>query len=87
MERLRVAANTKPNLAAGAIAGIAKKENTLEVAAVGAGAVNQAVKAIAIAGDFIKENEWVLACKPSFEVMKTGSRETTIIKFLIEVYK
>ena len=53
MEVLKVSTKSNPNSVAGALAAIIKERNTVEIQAVGAGAINQAVKAIAIARGFV----------------------------------
>ena len=53
MEILKVSSKSKPNAVAGAIAGVIREDGEVELQAVGGGAVNQAMKAMAIAGGFV----------------------------------
>lgn len=84
MEKLKISANTKPGAAAGAIAGILRKDKALEVQAIGAAAVNQTVKAIAVARGFVAANGLDLICRPAFVDITREERETTAIKITIE---
>lgn len=58
MEVLRVSTKSNPNSVAGALAGVLREKGTAELQAVGAGALNQAVKAVAIARGFVAPSEW-----------------------------
>lgn len=81
MEKFKVATNSKPNKVAGAIAGALKTNSAVELYAVGAGAVNQAIKAIAIASSFSEEN---LVCIPGFCDLDFGGEARTGIKITIK---
>ncbi len=70
MQTLRVSAKSKPNTVAGAIAGVIREEGQVEVQTVGAAALNQAVKAIAIARGFVIASGIDLVCVPSFPTSK-----------------
>lgn len=85
MEKLKVGASTKPGAAAGAIAGIIRRDKRLESQAIGAAAVNQAVKAIAVARGFVAANGLEIICRPAFIDIKREERETTAIKITVEV--
>lgn len=84
MEKLKVSATTKPGAAAGAIAGILRKDKVLEIQAIGAAAVNQTVKAIAVARGFVAANGLDLTCRPAFVELTREEKETTAIKITVE---
>ncbi|MCD6419903.1 MAG: stage V sporulation protein S [Synergistetes bacterium] len=83
MEILRVSAQSKPKSVAGALAAVLRERNEAEVQAVGAGAVNQAVKAIAIARGFVAPNGIDLVCIPAFAKIEIDGEERTAIKFIV----
>ena len=66
MDTVKVSARSVPKAVAGAIAAIIREGRSVEVQAVGAGAVNQAVKAIAIACVYMKEDNTEIVTVPSF---------------------
>lgn len=79
METLRVSSKSKPNSLAGAIAGVVREKGEVEVQTVGAGALNQAMKAIAIARGFVIASGIDLVCTPSFsDIMIDGEERTSI---------
>ena len=80
---LRVSAHSNPTLVAGALAAVVRKEGTVELQAVGAGAVNQAVKAIAIARGFVAPNGIDLVAVPAFTTIEIDGEERTAIRFLV----
>ena len=59
MEILKVSAKSNPNSVAGALAGVLRERGAAEIQAIGAGALNQAVKAVAIARDLLRLAEWI----------------------------
>ena len=65
MEVLKVSTKSKPNSVAGALAAIIKEKSIVEVQAVGAGAINQAVKAVAIARGFVAPTGRDIVCVPA----------------------
>lgn len=82
---LKVASKTNPNALAGAIAGEMKNTSILELHAIGAGPVNQAVKAIAIARGIMAPNGYNLVCIPSFsDATLEDKTQRTIIKFILK---
>ena len=83
MQTLRVSAKSKPNTVAGAIAGIMREEGEVEVQTVGAAALNQAVKAVAIARGFVIASGMDLVCVPSFSEIEIDGNERTAIKLLV----
>ena len=83
MEILKVSAKSSPNLVAGAIAGIIRESDAVEIQAIGAGAVNQAIKAIAAANTFLVENELSVVCKPFFTEVMVNDEKRTAIQLVI----
>ena len=84
MEVLKVSSHSSPNSVAGAIAGVIREKKMVEVQAVGAGAANQAVKAIAIARGFVAPSGKNLICIPAFTDIIIDGEERTAIKLIIE---
>lgn len=80
---LKVSTGSKPTLVAKAIAISYRENKEVEVQAIGAGAVNQAVKAIAIAKGLLAPSGVNLFCTPSFSDINIEGEERTAIKFLI----
>jgi stage V sporulation protein S len=84
-EVLKVAAASKPVLVAGAIAGVIRSQGRVELHAIGAAAVNQAIKAIAISRGYVAPGGLDLVCIPSFIDLSLDGQERTGIRFLVEV--
>ncbi|MBQ6404883.1 MAG: stage V sporulation protein S [Bacilli bacterium] len=84
MEILKVSSKSNPNRVAGALANVFREQGMVEVQAVGAGALNQAIKAIAIARGFITPSGKNLVCIPSFQDIMIEGEERTAIKLLVE---
>ena len=84
MEVLRVSTKSNPNSVAGALAGVLREKGTAELQAVGAGALNQAVKAVAIARGFVAPSGTDLVCVPAFADIEIDGEERTAIKLIIE---
>lgn len=84
MEVLRVAADSKPKSVAGALAAVVREKGSAELQAVGAGAVNQAIKAIAIARGYVAPNGIDLITIPAFAEISIEGEERTAIKFIVE---
>ncbi len=83
-EVLRVSADSKPKAVAGALAAVLREKGSVEVQAVGAGAVNQAVKAIAITRGFVAPNGIDLIAIPAFTKVVIEGEERTAIRFLVQ---
>lgn len=85
-EILKVSTKSNPNLVAGALVNILKEKENVEIHSIGAGALNQAIKAVAIARGFVAPSGKELAVIPSFwEVTIEGQVKTAIklvVKFL-----
>jgi stage V sporulation protein S len=84
MEVLKVSANSQPKSVAGALAAVLRVNSVAQLQAVGAGAVNQAVKAIAIARGFVAPNGIDLIVVPAFVEISIDGEERTAIKFIVE---
>lgn len=85
MEILKVSHSSAPNKVAGAIAGVLSKTDEVKIQAIGAGAVNQAVKAIAIARRFVETEEKEIYVIPGFVEVEVGEETRTGIKFKVAV--
>jgi stage V sporulation protein S len=83
MEVLKVSAHSNPKSVAGALAAVIREKGVAEVQAVGAGAVNQAVKAIAICRGFVAPNGIDLVSIPAFAEIVIDAEERTAIKFIV----
>ena len=83
-EIIRVAATSRSTAVAGAIAGVVREHGSAAVQAIGAGAVNQAVKAAAIARGFLALDELDVVCIPTFVDVEIGGQERTAIRISVE---
>jgi stage V sporulation protein S len=81
---LKVSAKSNPNAVAGALAAVMRERDAAEIQAVGAGAINQAVKAVAIARSYLKESEIDIVTIPSFITVAISDRERTGISLVVE---
>ena len=80
METLKVSTRSNPNLVAGAMAGVLRRQGVVEVTVVGAGALNQAIKAVAIARHHVAPEGLDAVCVPAFvEVDIDGEQRTAIL--------
>ena len=84
MDIIKVAARSMSTAVAGAIAGVMRERGRAEVQAIGAGAVNQAVKAVAIARGFLALDGIDVICIPAFAEVEIEGKERTIIKLTVE---
>lgn len=84
MEVLKVSTKSNPNAVAGALAAVIKEKNIVEIQAVGAGAINQAVKAIAIARGFVAPTGKDIVCVPAFTDIEIDGEERTAIKLIVQ---
>ncbi|MEG0855273.1 MAG: stage V sporulation protein S [Terrisporobacter sp.] len=84
MEVLKVSSKSNPNSVAGALAGVLREKGSAEIQAIGAGALNQAVKAIAIARGFVAPSGLDLICVPAFTDIEIDGEQKTAIKLIIE---
>lgn len=83
MELLRVSAKSSPSSVAGALTAIIKEQGAVEIQSVGAAALNQAVKGIAIARGFLAPAGKDLACVPSFSDIEIDGEARTALKLLV----
>ncbi len=84
MAVLRVSARSRSTAVAGAIAEVVRERGRAEVQAIGAGAVNQATKAVAIARGYLAEDGIDVICIPAFVDVLIGDQERTAIKLTVE---
>lgn len=82
-ELIKVSAQSRSTAVAGAIAGVMREEGYAEVQAIGASAVNQAVKAIAIARGYLEQDNIDLVVVPSFTEVDIEGNERTAIRLAI----
>ncbi len=83
-EVLKVSAKSRPSAVAGAIAGVVRENGRAEVQAIGAGATNQAIKAIAIAREYLLDTDIDAICIPAFIDVMIDNEERTAIRLVIE---
>lgn len=84
---LKISSKSNPNSVAGAIAGTLNESGKVELNAIGAGAVNQAMKAIAIARGFVAPSGRNLVCIPGFTTMNVENADTTGMKIVVKEEK
>lgn len=84
MEVLKVSTKSLPKSVAGAIAAIVRNDESVEINTIGAGAVNQAIKSIAIARGFVAPNGIELITIPAFSQIEVDGEMKTSIKFIVE---
>ncbi len=79
-----MSAKSNPNSVAGALAGVVRERGGAEVQAVGAAALNQAVKAVAIARGFVAPSGIDLVMVPAFTDVQIDGEERTAIKLIVQ---
>jgi stage V sporulation protein S len=84
MDVIKVSAESRTSAVAGAIAGVVREHGRAEVQAIGAGAVNQAVKATAIARGYLHEEGVDIVCLPEFTTVEIDGKERTAVRLVIE---
>lgn len=84
MELIKVSANSRTAAVAGAIAGIIREHKHAEIQAIGAGAINQAVKALVLATGYLKNDGINVACVPEFAEVSIEDKVRTAIKLVID---
>jgi len=84
VEILKVSSRSNPNSVAGAMAGVVRQTGAVEVQVVGAGALNQAVKAIAIARGYLTPSNVDLVCIPTFADIEIDGESRTAIRLSVE---
>ena len=85
MDIIKVSANSRTSAVAGAIAGVIRENRHAEVQAIGAGAVNQAVKALVLATGYLREDGIQVVCVPEFADVTIDDKVRTAIKLVIDV--
>ena len=84
MEMLKVSSHSRSTSVAGAIAGVIRGGSQADVQAIGAGAVNQAIKAVAIARGYLAQDGIDIVCVPVFVEIEIDGKERTAVKFCVE---
>lgn len=84
MSMIKVSANSRTAAVAGAIAGVVREHHRAEVQAIGAGAVNQALKALVLATGYLKGDGIHVSCVPEFADVTIDDKVRTAIKLVIE---
>ena len=84
MDMIKVSANSRTSAVAGAIAGVVREHTRAEVQAIGAGAVNQAVKALVLATGYLKGDGIDVVCVPEFVEVTIEDKVRTAIKMVVE---
>ena len=84
MEILKVSSKSNPSKVAGAVANVFKEQKRLEIHTIGAGSLNQAIKAIIIARGYVAPMGYDLIITPSFNDVTIDGSDKTAIKLLIE---
>lgn len=84
MDIIKVSAKSRSTSVAGAIAGVIRESGRAEVQAIGAGAVNQAIKATAIARGYLTLDGIDVVCIPAFTEVEIDGQERTALRFLVE---
>lgn len=84
MDILKVSSKSNPNSVAGALTNVFRDKGVVEIQAIGAGALNQAIKAIAIARGFVAPSGTNLVCIPAFSDITIDGEERTAIKLIVE---
>jgi stage V sporulation protein S len=87
MDVIKVSANSRTSAVAGAIAGVIREHHHAEVQAIGAGAVNQAIKALVLATGYLKNDGIDISCVPEFADVTIDDKVRTAIKLVIEPRK
>lgn len=81
---IKVSARSRSTAVAGAIAGVIRQYDFAEIQAIGAGAVNQAVKALAIARGYLEQDAIDIVCMPFFTEVDIDGNERTAVRFRVE---
>lgn len=84
MNLLKVSSKSNPNSVAGAIAGVIREKGVAEIQSIGAGALNQAIKAVAIARGFLAPLGIELVCIPAFSEINIDGEDRTAIRLIVE---
>jgi len=82
---IKVSAKSRSTAVAGAIAGVIRERRYAEVQAIGAGAVNQAVKALAIARGYLEQDNIEIVFVPHFTEVKIDEQDRTAVRFAVQI--
>ena len=86
MEMIKVSANSRTSAVAGAIAGVVREYKRAEVQAIGAGAINQAIKALILATGYLKEDGISICCVPQFVDVEIDEKVRTAVKLVVDLH-
>ncbi len=84
MDIVKVAATSRSTAVAGAIAGVMREQGHVDVQAIGAGAVNQAIKAVIIARGYLELDGIDVVCVPSFVEVMIDDQERTAVRLSVQ---
>lgn len=84
MDIIKVATRSRSTSVAGAIAGVVREYGRAEVQSIGAGAVNQAIKAVAIARGYLALDGIDVICIPAFTEVSIDGQERTAVRMVVE---
>lgn len=84
MDVIKVAGMSRSTAVAGAIAGVIREKGQVDVQAIGAGAVNQAIKAVIIARGYLEQDGIDIVCVPSFVEIDIEEQERTAVRLRVE---
>ncbi len=84
MNMIKVSATSRTSAVAGAIAGVVREHKRAEVQAIGAGAVNQAIKALVLAKGYLEADGIHVICIPEFVEVDIEEKVRTAIKLIVE---
>jgi stage V sporulation protein S len=85
MDIIKVKANSRTAAVAGAIAGVIREHKHADIQAIGAGAVNQAVKALVLAKGYLSEEGIKIMCLPEFVDVEIDEKIRTAIKLVVDI--
>jgi stage V sporulation protein S len=84
MDIIKVSGKSRTSAVAGAIAGVFREQHHVEVQAIGASAINQAVKALALSRNYLAEDGYNVIFVPEFVDVEIDQKVRTAIKFTVE---
>lgn len=84
MDLIKVASSSRSTAVAGAIAGVMREQSHVDVQAIGAGAVNQAIKAVTIARGYLELDGIDIICLPEFVEVLIDGQERTAVRLKVE---
>ena len=84
MNMIKVSATSRTSAVAGAIAGVVREHHRAEIQAIGAGAVNQAVKALVVATGYLRLDGIHVSCVPEFAEVTIEDKVRTAVKLVVE---